>query len=213
MNTIKKFISCNENVQIFTRGSHSWKYSCFHYTQWQNLWYSQPKSQYPLFILQQITGRKRATLSGAVLTSFWHFAGVSLRFHNVRRCNFVLSRVNNVRNICKRQRYSQNCWRDFFILWRKVGRIWRIQLLLRRFLCVRTEADQHLCVICWVINHSFLVSFKKINHSRSALVIWSTWQLTSKQWFITQKITARGDLCLNFTASELKAKFRANKTG
>ena len=24
-------------------------------------------------------------------------------------------RVNNVRNVCKQQRYSQNCWRDFFM--------------------------------------------------------------------------------------------------
>ena len=30
----------------------------------------------------------------------------------------------------------------------------------------------------------------------SALVISSTLQLTSKQWFITQQITARADLCL-----------------
>ena len=27
--------------------------------------------------------------------------------------------VNNVRNACKRQRYSQNFWRDFFIRWRE----------------------------------------------------------------------------------------------
>ena len=48
MNTIKIFISCNENIQIFTRASHSWKYWCLHYTRWQYLWYSQQKSKYPL---------------------------------------------------------------------------------------------------------------------------------------------------------------------
>ena len=112
-------------------------------------------------------------------------------------CVTSFSHVNSVRNACKRQRYSQNCWRDFFTGWREVWRIWRIQLLFRRFLCVRIEIDQLLCVICWVINHSLSISCKKINHSRSALVIWSTLQLTSKQWFITQQITARADLFLN----------------
>ena len=51
VDTIKNSISCNENIQIFTRASHSWKYGCFHYTLWQYLWYSQQKSKYPLFIL------------------------------------------------------------------------------------------------------------------------------------------------------------------
>ena len=41
--------------------------------------------------------------------------------------------VNTVWNASKRQRYSQNCLWDFFIRWREVGRIWRIQLLFRRF--------------------------------------------------------------------------------
>ena len=50
MNSIGIFISCNENIQIFTRALHSWKYWCFHYTRWKYLWYSQPKSKYPLFI-------------------------------------------------------------------------------------------------------------------------------------------------------------------
>ena len=84
----------------------------------------------------------------------------------------------------------------FFIWWRKVGRIWRIQLLFCRCVCVRIEIDQLLCVICWVINHSLSVSCKKINHSHSALVIWSTLQLTSKQWFISLQLTARDDLFL-----------------
>ena len=71
-----------------------------------------------------------------------------------------LFRVNNVRNACKQQRYSQNYWRGFLIRWRTVGRIWRVQLRFRRFLCVRIEIDQLLCVICWVINHSLSVSCK-----------------------------------------------------
>ena len=50
MNTIKIFISCNENIQIFTRALHSWKYWCFHYTRWQYLWYLQQKSKYSLYI-------------------------------------------------------------------------------------------------------------------------------------------------------------------
>ena len=82
--------------------------------------------------------------------------------------------VHNVRNACKDQRHSQNCWRDFFMRLRKVGRIWRIQLLLRRSLCVRIEIDQILRLICWVINHSLLASWEYLNHSRSAHVIWST---------------------------------------
>ena len=107
-----------------------------------------------------------------------------------------LFQVNNVKNACKRQRYSQNCWRDVFIRWRNVGRIWRIRLLFRRFLCVRIEIDHLLCVIYWMINHSLSDSCKTINHSRYSLVIWSTLQLTSKHWFITQQITARADLLL-----------------
>ena len=50
LTTIKIFISFNENIHIFTRASHSWKYWCFHYTRWQYLWYSQPKSKYSLYI-------------------------------------------------------------------------------------------------------------------------------------------------------------------
>ena len=62
--------------------------------------------------------------------------------------------------------------------WWKVERIWRIQLLFRRFLCVKIEIDQLLCVICWVINHSLSTSCKFMNHSRSELLIWYTLQLT-----------------------------------
>ena len=99
-------------------------------------------------------------LNSVISTSFGRFADVSLRFHNLRRCNVVFYRVNNVRNACKQQRYSKNCWRDCFMRWRKVGRIWSIQLRFRRFLCVRIEIDQLLCVICWVINQSLSVNCK-----------------------------------------------------
>ena len=44
------------------------------------------------FILQQITGRKSATLSGTDPTSFRYFVDVSPRFHDVRRCNVVFLR-------------------------------------------------------------------------------------------------------------------------
>ena len=45
-----------------------------------------------------------------------------------------------------------------------------------------------------------------ISHSRSALVIWSTLQLTSKQLFITQQIIARADLFLKY--NNTKDKYR-----
>ena len=45
-------------------------------------------------------------------------------------------------------------------------------------------------------NQILSVSCKLVNRSRSALVIWSTLQLTFKQWFITQQITAGADLFL-----------------
>ena len=48
------------------------------------------------------------------------------------------------------------------------------------FLYVRIEIDQLFCVICCQSNKS-QVNCKQINHSRSALVISSTLQLTSKQ--------------------------------
>ena len=54
MNTKNIFISCNENIYIFTRASHSWKYWCFHYTRWKYFWYSQQKSRYPLYILLNV---------------------------------------------------------------------------------------------------------------------------------------------------------------
>ena len=51
--------------------------------------------------------------------------------------------------------------------------------------------------------HNLPVICKKINHLRSALMIWSTLQLTSKQWFITQKITARVDLFLKLMTAHV----------
>ena len=68
------------------------------------------------------------------------------------------------------------------------------QMYFRRLLCVKIEIDQLYCVNCWVIIHCFSVSWTKINHSCCALMSWSSLQLTSKQWIITQQFTARADL-------------------
>ena len=87
------------------------------------------------------------------------------------------------------------------VQWRKVGIRWRLRMCFRRLLCVRIEIDQLQCVNCWVIIHSLSVSCTKINHSRCALVIWSSLQLTSKQWIITQQFTARADLFLKYFTS------------
>ena len=54
VNTLNIFISCNENIQIFTCASHSWNCWCFHYTWWKYLWYSPQKSKYPLYIHIQV---------------------------------------------------------------------------------------------------------------------------------------------------------------
>ena len=74
-------------------------------------------------------------------------------------------------------------------------------MCFRRLLCVRIEIDQLQCVNCWVIIHCLSVSCTKINHSRCALVIWSSLPLTSKQWIITQQITAGADLLLKYIMS------------
>ena len=84
------------------------------------------------------------------------------------------------------------------VQWRKVGRSWRLRMCFRRLLCVRIEIDQLQCVNCWVIIHCLSVSCTTINHSRCALVIWSSLQLTSKQWIITQQFTAGADLFLKY---------------
>ena len=46
--------------------------------------------------------------------------------------------------------------------------------------------------------HCLLVSCKHINHKCFTLVIWSTLQLTTKQWIITQQFSARADLFLEY---------------
>ena len=105
--------------------------------------------------------------------------------------------VTNVRNTCKRLRYSQTFGAISSVQWRKVGRMWGIRLLFHRLLCVRIEIDRLQCVNCWVIIHRLSISCKQINHSRFALVIWSPLQLTSKQWIITKQFIATADLFLN----------------
>ena len=106
-------------------------------------------------------------------------------------------RLKDVINTCKRMRCSLSIGGSSSVQWRKVGRSWRLQMYFRRLLCVRIERDQlHHCVNCWVIIHCLSVSCTTINHSRCALVIWSSLQLTSKQWIITQQFTAGADLFL-----------------
>ena len=105
-------------------------------------------------------------------------------------------RLKDVTITCKRMRRSLSIGGSSSVQWRKVGRSWRLRMCFRRLLCVRVEKDQLQCVNCWVIIHCLSVSCTKINHSRCALVIWSSLQLTSKQGIITQKFTAGADLFL-----------------
>ena len=105
-------------------------------------------------------------------------------------------RLKDVTITCKRMRRSLNIGGSSSVIWRKVGRSWRLRMCFRRLLCVRIEIDQLHCVNCWVIIHCLSVSCTNINHSRCALVIWSSLQLTSKQWIITQQFTAGADLFL-----------------
>ena len=107
-------------------------------------------------------------------------------------------RLKDVTVTCKRKRRSLSIGGSSLVQWRKVGRNWWLQMCFRRLLCVRIEIDQLQCVNCWVINHCLSVSCTKINHSRCALVIWSSLQLTSKQWIITQQFTAGADLFLKY---------------
>ena len=106
-------------------------------------------------------------------------------------------RTKDVTNACKRMRRSLSIGGSSSVQWRKVARSWRFQMCFRRLFCVRIEIDQPQCVNCLVIIHCLSVSCTKINHSRCSLVIWSSLQLTSKQWIITQQFTARADLFLN----------------
>ena len=105
-------------------------------------------------------------------------------------------RLKDVTITCKGMRRSLSIGGSSSVQWRKVGRNWRLRTCFRRLLCVRIEIDQLQCVNCWVIIHCLSVSCTKINHSRCALVIWSSLQLTSKQWIITQQFTVGADLFL-----------------
>ena len=105
-------------------------------------------------------------------------------------------RLKDVTITCKGMRRSLRIGGSSSVQWRKVGRSWRLRMCFRRLLCVRIEIDQLQCVNCWVIIHCLSVSCTTINHSRCALVIWSSLQLTSKQWIITQQFTAGADLFL-----------------
>ena len=108
-------------------------------------------------------------------------------------------RLKDVTISFKRMRRSLSIDGSSSVQWRKVGRRWRLRMCFRRLLCVRIEIDQLQCVNCWVIIHCLLVTCTKINYSRCALVIWSSLQLTSKQWIITQQFTAGADLFLKYT--------------
>ena len=107
-------------------------------------------------------------------------------------------RLKDVTITCKRRWRSLSIGRSSSVQWRKVGRSWRLQMCFRRLLCFRIEIDQLHCVNCWVIIHCLSVSCTTINHLRWALVIWSSLQLTSKQWIITQQFTAGADLFLKY---------------
>ena len=108
--------------------------------------------------------------------------------------------LKDVTNICKHMRRSRSIGGSSSLQWRKVGlwRSWRLQICSRVLLRVRIEIDQLQCVNCWVIIHCLPVSCTKINHSRFELVIWSSLQLSSKQWIITQQFMARADLFLKY---------------
>ena len=99
------------------------------------------------------------------------------------------------KNTCKRMQNSPTIAGFLQCNGGKVGRSWRLQMCFVIY-CVRIEIDQLECINCWGIIHCLSVSCKKINHLRCTLVIWSSLQLTSKQWIITQQFTARADLFL-----------------
>ena len=96
-------------------------------------------------------------------------------------------------------RHSLSIGGSSSVQWRKVGRSWRLRMCFHRLLCVRIEIDQLKCVNCWVIIQCLSVSCTKINHSRCALVIWSSLQLTSKECIITQQFTAAANYLLNIS--------------
>ena len=107
--------------------------------------------------------------------------------------------LKDVTITCKLMRRSLSIGGRSSVQWRKVGRSWRLRMCFRRLLCVRIEIDQLHCVNYWVIIHWLSVSWSKINHSRCALVIWSSLHLTSKQWIITQSLALRARDLIFFT--------------
>ena len=120
-------------------------------------------------------------------------------------------RLKDVTITCKRMLCSLSIGGSSSVQLRKVGRSWRLQMCFRRLLCVRIEIGQLHCVNCWVIIHCLSASCTTINHSRCALVIWSSLQLTSKQWIITQHFTAGADLFLNLkVVTHLKSASEAS---
>ena len=108
--------------------------------------------------------------------------------------------VKDVTVTCKRMRHRPTIGGNYSVQWRKVGRSWKLWMCFRRSLCVRIEIDQLHSVNSWIIIHCLSVSCSKTNHSRCALVIWSSLQLTSKQWIITQQFTTGADLFLKYIA-------------
>ena len=117
----------------------------------------------------------------------------------------VLNRVRSllgrkdVTNTCKCMRHNPTICGIPPVQWQNAGRSWRLQMYFCRLLCVRLKIDQLYCVNYWVIIHCLSVSCTKINHMRYTLLIWSSLQLTSKQWIITEKFTARADLFLKLS--------------
>ena len=127
------------------------------------------------------------------MTSFMALDGVTSFFLRMKgatiRCNHIW--------------HSLSIGGSSSVQWRNVRRSWRLRMCFRRSLCVRIEIDQLQCVNCWVIIHCLSVSCTKINHSRCAFVIWSSLQLTSKQWIIKQLFTAGADLFLKWSTLDL----------
>ena len=120
-------------------------------------------------------------------TSFMALDGVTSFLH-----------LNDVTNTRKWMWCNLSIGESSSVQWQKVGRSWRLQMCLSLFLCVRIEIDQLQCVNWWVIIHCLEVSCTKINRLRYGLMIWSSLQLTSKQWINTQQFTARADLFLKW---------------
>ena len=109
-----------------------------------------------------------------------------------------LLRLKDVTYLCKHMRHSPTIGRISSVQWRKLRRSWRLQVCFCRLLCVRIEIYQLKFVNGWVIIHCLLVSCTKVNHLCCVLVIWSSLQLTSKQWIIIQQFTARADIFLKY---------------